>query len=228
MLDIPTGGQTAPIESITLAANALELGVLLSVADDDLDAFARNYSQLKPYYAILSSSANDTTTTERKCHVLGLNLMHLLVDNRLSEFHAELELLTEADATSPYVTFLIILERQLMVGSYDEVLVAKSNVPDPTYNFFMENLLETVRDSIADCIEVSYKSMKLDDAIVMMKFDSSSELQEYVQEKREDWIVEGNRLMFQPPSMGSKAVDIPSMKLMAQSLSYATELERIV
>ena len=230
MLDIPlTGGQTAPIESITLAANALELGVLLSVADDDLDAFARNYSQLKPYYAILSSSAaNDTTTTERKCHVLGLNLMHLLVDNRLSEFHAELELLSEADATSPYVTFPITLERQFMVGSYDEVLVAKSNVPNPTYNFFMENLLETVRDSIADCIEVSYKSMKLNDAIIMMKFDSSSELQEYVQEKREDWIVEGNRLMFQPPSMGSKAVDIPSMKLMAQSLSYATELERIV
>lgn len=233
MLDIPTTGQTAaPIESITLAANALELGVLLSVADDDLDAFARNYSQLKPYYAILSSSADTATTTatttERKRHVLGLNLMHLLVDNRLSEFHAELELLTEADATSPYVTFPITLERQLMVGSYDEVLVAKSNVPDPTYNFFMENLLETVRDSIADCIEVSYKSMKLDDAIVMMKFDSSSELQEYVQEKREDWIVEGDRLMFQPPPMGSKAVDIPSMKLMAQSLSYATELERIV
>ena len=227
MLDIPSD-QTAPIESITLAANALELGVLLSVADDDLDAFARNISQLKPYYAVLSSSTNNNTTTERKCHVLGLNLMHLLVDNRLSEFHAELELLSEADAGTPYVSFPITLERQLMVGSYDEVLNAKSTVPDPSYNFFMENLLETVRDSIADCVEVSYKSMKLDDAVTMMKFENGSELQEYVQEKREDWIVEGERLMFQPPPIGSKAADIPSMKLMAQSLSYATELERIV
>ena len=229
MLEIPTG-QGAPIESITLAANALELGVLLSVADDDLDAFSRNISQLKPYYAALSATAadNTTATTERKCHVLGLNLMNLLVDNRLSEFHAELELLSEDDAKSSYVSFPITLERQLMVGSYDEVLAAQSAVPDPSYNFFMEQLLETVRDSIADCVEVSYKVMKLDDAVTMMKFDSVSELQEYVQEKREDWIVEGGSLMFQPPPIGSKAVDIPSQKLMGQALSYATELERIV
>jgi len=92
----------------------------------------------------------------------------------------------------------------------------------------MEQLLETVRDSIADCVEVSYKVMKLDDAVTMMKFDSVSELQEYIQEKREDWIVEDGRLMFQPPPIGSKAVDIPSQKLMGQALSYATELERIV
>ena len=228
MLEIPTG-QGAPIESITLAANALELGVLLSVADEDLDAFARNISQLKPYYAALSAAAaNNTNTTERKCHVLGLNLMNLLVDNRLSEFHAELELLSEDDAKSSYVSFPITLERQLMVGSYDEVLAAQSAVPDPSYNFFMEQLLETVRDSIADCVEVSYKVMKLDDAVTMMKFDSVAELQEYVQEKREDWIVEDGRLMFQPPPIGSKAVDIPSQKLMGQALSYATELERIV
>jgi len=223
MLEIPSGSQ-APLPSITLAANALELGALLSVADDDLDAFARNLSQLKPYYSMMGTNS----TTERKCHVLGLNLMHLLVDNRLSEFHAELELLSEKEAGTPYVSFPITLERQLMVGSYDEVLNAKSNVPDPSYQFFMENLLETVRDSIADCVEVSYKSMKLTDAVTMMKFESTEELREYVQEKREDWIVEGDQLTFQPPPTGSKAVDIPSMNLIAQSLSYATELERIV
>ena len=225
MLDIPTSG--ASPESITLAANALELGALLSVADDDMEAFARNLSQLKPYYAALTAG-NAGATTERKCHVLGLNLMHLLVDNRLSEFHAELELLSEGEASTPFVSFPITLERQLMVGSYDEVLNAGSNVPHPSYSFFMENLLETVRDSIADCVEVSYKSMKLSDAVTMMKFESIAELQEYIQDKREDWIVESDMLTFQPPPIGSKAVDIPSMNLISQSLSYATELERIV
>ena len=224
MLEI-SGAQATP-EALALVASALEMGVLLAVADDDLDAFGRNISQLKPYYAALSASG--AAASERKCHVLGLNLMHLLVDNRLSEFHAELELLSEAEAGTPFVSFPITLERQLMVGSYDEVLNAGSNVPDPSYSFFMENLLETVRDSIADCVEVSYKSMKLSDAVTMMKFDSTAELQEYVQEKREDWIVEGDRLTFQPPPIGSKAEDIPSMNLIAQSLSYATELERIV
>mmetsp|Transcript_18613 Transcript_18613/g.29197 ORF Transcript_18613/g.29197 Transcript_18613/m.29197 type:complete len:260 (-) Transcript_18613:92-871(-) len=218
-----------PPESLILAATALELGALLSAADDDLDAFARNISQLKPYYDALSATATTTTVqTERKCHVLGLNLMHLLVDNRLSEFHAELELLSEEEAGTPFVSFPITLERQLMVGSYDEVLNAGTNVPDPSYNFFMENLMETVRDAIADCVEVTYKSLKLMDAVSMMKLDSVEELHEYVQDKRDDWLVEGDMLTFQPPPVGSKAADIPSMKLISQSLSYATELERIV
>jgi len=219
--------QDSPPESISLAATALELGALLSAADDDLDAFARNISQLKPYYDALSASSI-LVKTERKCHVLGLNLMHLLVDNRLSEFHAELELLSEEEAGTPFVSFPITLERQLMVGSYDEVLNAGRSVPDPSYNFFMENLMETVRDSIADCVEVTYKSLKLTDAVTMMKLDSVEELQEYVQDKRDDWLVEGDMLTFQPPPVGSKAADIPSMKLISQSLSYATELERIV
>eukprot|EP00804_Cyclotella_cryptica_P018735 CCRYP_007211-RA/>CCRYP_007211-RA protein AED:0.43 eAED:0.43 QI:146/1/1/1/0.5/0.33/3/1066/258 len=225
MLNLPSGPD-ASLDSIVLAATALELGVLLSVANDDFDAFARNISQLKPYYALLSSLSGGTT--ERKCHVLGLNLMHLLVENRLSEFHAELELLSEGEASTPFVSFPITLERQLMVGSYDEVLDAAANVPDPSYSVFMENLLETVRDSIADCVEVSYKSMKLTDAVTMMKVGSTDELLEYVQEKREDWIVDGDSLTFQPPPVVGKAEDIPSMKLIGQSLSYATELERIV
>merc|ERR1711862_627614 len=108
--------------------------------------------------------------------------------------------------------------RQLMAGSYDEVLSAHSRIPDPSYSFFMDNLLQTVRDSIADCLEVSYKTMKLVDAVGMMKFDSKEELLGYMEEYRVDWIVEGDELSFQPPEVGSKASDIPSMKLIAQSL----------
>ena len=210
-----------------VATEAFELGILLMVADGDLDAFARNVAQLKPYYALAATLKGEAAfKSQRKSHILGLNLMHLLVDNRLSEFHAELELLTEEEATSPFVSFPINLERQLMVGIYDEVL--NVTVPDPSYQFFVDNLLQTVRDSIADCVEVSYKVMKIKDAMTMMKFDSQQELLEYVEECRDDWIVDGDTLCFQPPPSGSKASDIPSMKLIAQSLSYATEMERIV
>eukprot|EP00980_Cylindrotheca_fusiformis_P007332 scaffold1525_cov142-Cylindrotheca_fusiformis.AAC.132 len=215
MLDFPPASDP----HIQVATESLELGALFTVADGDFDAFARNIAQLKPYYALLG-------TTPRKCHIIGLNLMHLLVDNRLSEFHAELELLTEEEASHKFVSFPINLERQLMVGIYDEVL--NVTVPDPSYQFFVDNLLQTVRDSIADCMEVSYKSMKIEDAMTVMKFDSQKELMEYVEECRDDWIVEGGSLCFQLPATGSKASDIPSMELIAQNLSYATEMERIV
>lgn len=218
MLDFPQPPDDAHMR---VATEALELGVLLTVNDGDLDGFARSMAQLKPYYAAGAAS-------EKRCHILGLNLMHLLVDNRLSEFHSELELLSEQEASNPFVSFPINLERQLMVGIYDEVLAAGLHVPDPSYQFFMDNLLQTVRDSIADCVEVSYKSMKISDAMTMMKFDTQQDLMAYIEECRDDWIVDGNTLCFQPPPVGSKASDIPSMKLISQSLSYATELERIV
>jgi 26S proteasome regulatory subunit N12 len=224
MLDFPSTN-----EYNTIAAQALEMGVLLSVADEDLDSFARNVSQLKSYYSLLTT----TTTTNQKCHILGLNLMYLLVENNLSEFHSELEFIAHDNiqSTSKYVTFPINIERQLMVGSYDEVLQAfKSNIPDPSYQFFIDNLLQTVRDSIADCVEVSYKSLNMKDAVEIMKFDTGEELMEYVKECRDDWIVDEGKgeLCFQLAEGGSKASDIPSKKLIAQTLSYATELERIV
>mmetsp|Transcript_28769 Transcript_28769/g.32894 ORF Transcript_28769/g.32894 Transcript_28769/m.32894 type:complete len:250 (-) Transcript_28769:122-871(-) len=208
-------------EQLAIGASALELGVLLAVVAGDLNAFARNMAQLRPSYS-------RGVQSERKCHVLGLNLMFLLVENRLSEFHAELELLSEKEATNVFISFPIQLERQLMVGSYDEVLSAHSRIPDTSYDFFMENLLETVRDSIADCVEVSYKEMKIEDAMKMMKFDSPQRLLGYVEESRDDWIIEGKSICFQPAISGSKASDIPSMKLIDQSLTYATEMERII
>lgn len=218
MLDFPVPSDDAHTQ---VAIEGLELGVLLSVKEGDQEAFARSISQLKPYYQAGVSSA-------RQCHILGLNLMHLLVDNRLSEFHSELELLSDEQANNALVSFPINIERQLMVGIYDEVLAAGTHVPDPSYQFFMDNLLQTVRDSIADCVEVSYKTMTLKDAMTMMKFATPQELSEYIEECRDDWIVDGETLCFQPPPMGSKASDIPSMKLIAQSLTYATEMERIV
>ena len=222
MLDFPPGSQS----HTQIAVESMEIGILMMVEDGDLDAFARYVAQIKPMYASLTSSSTGNSTTPRKCHVLGLNLMNLLVDNRLSEFHAELELLTAEEARNTFVTFPINLERQLMVGIYDEVL--NVTVPDPTYQFFVDNLLQTVRDSIADCMEVSYKIMKISDAMTMMKFGTQQELLEYVEECRDDWIVEKDTLCFQPPPSGSKAGDIPSMKMIAQNLSYATEMERIV
>ena len=214
-------------EATAIACQALEVGVLLTVLDGDLDAFGRNVAQLKPYYD--AAAAAGAAPTPRKCHILGLNLMHLLVENRLSEFHAELELLTESEARSPLVTFPIELERQLMVGLYEQVLTTQ--VPDASFQFFVDNLLQTVRDSIADCMEVSYKEMSLSSAMTMMKFTTPQDLLDYIQEYRDDWLVtnDNQTLCFQPPSAGSRvSTDIPSMQWIAQSLSYATEMERII
>ena len=93
-----------------------------------------------------------------------------------------------------------------MVGSYDEVLESGGHMPDPFYSFFIDNLLQTVWDLISDCLEVSYKTMKLADAVGMMKFDSREELSGYMEECRDDWIVEGMCCAFSRRRLGQRQV----------------------
>jgi len=234
ILGFPTGAE-APVECVNIATETFEQAALLSLQEGDLSAFARNVSQVKPYYESTTTTTNNTnTTTNNKAKLLGLNLMYLLTENLLSEFHAELELLTDdamivSSHNNPLITFPVTLERQLMVGSYDEVLNAGSHVPDPAYDLFVDNLLQTVRDNIADCLEVAYQSVTLEAAKIAMKFDTLRDLREYVADCRDDWILQDDGVLcFQPPSSGSKASDVPSRPLIKQVLSYATELERIV
>jgi len=131
MLDFPT--IEASSSFLSIATETLELAVLVSIEEGDLSSFSRNVSQVKMYYEI-----PETKSSSQKTKILGLNLMYLLIENRLSEFHAELELLTEEEASSTFISFPITLERQLMVGSYDEVLNAGSHIPDPSYNFLLK------------------------------------------------------------------------------------------
>ncbi len=42
------------------------------------------------------------------------------------------------------------------------------------------------------------------------------------------WRIEGHRINIQNDLKGAKSEEIPSMKLISNTLSYATELERIV
>jgi len=182
--------------------------------------FARHMQQLQPLYA--------TVNTPRKNHITGLNLMALLVNSSSSEFHSELELLTKEQEGDAFLQFPIAVDRKLMVGIFDEVL--QMSLPDPSYQFFMDQLNSTVRDAIADCMEVSYEQLSLKEAAEIMKFDGvGDDLKDYIESVREDWIVEGDTITFQVQQGAAvTAQDIPSKQWIQQSLTYATEMERIV
>lgn len=55
--------------------------------------------------------------------------MFLLVENRLAEFHSELELMGDEERAEPCVVFPVRLEQYLMVGSYDQVGAGYNRVP---------------------------------------------------------------------------------------------------
>eukprot|EP00634_Sargassococcus_sp_CCMP2135_P008886 CAMPEP_0198658224 /NCGR_PEP_ID=MMETSP1467-20131203/23816_1 /TAXON_ID=1462469 /ORGANISM="unid. sp., Strain CCMP2135" /LENGTH=248 /DNA_ID=CAMNT_0044394481 /DNA_START=1 /DNA_END=747 /DNA_ORIENTATION=+ len=206
-----------------LGRKTMEQAVLFAVATRDAASFQRHLAQLKPYYVF----ATDETTLRPT--LTGLELLFLIVENRLAEFHMALEALSQADRDLPEVAFAISLEQHLMVGSYDRVLEAQSAMPSPHFAFFMSRLLDTVRDTVAECAEAAYDSLTLDAAKELLMFESLDDLRAFMSAKFPNWNVSRGSVVFDDSvSKRPKSESIPAIKLIAENLAYATELERIV
>lgn len=69
-------------------------------------------------------------------HLLGLNLLFLLSQNRVAEFHTELELLPyDIVQTNTYIRHPVALEQYLMEGSYNKVVNIQFNLMKNCYLF---------------------------------------------------------------------------------------------
>jgi len=160
--------------------------------------------------------------------ILGLNLLRLLVQNRIAEFHTELELLSSATLEDPCIKHAVELEQSFMEGAYNRVLSARQTAPDATYVYFMDLLAKTIRDEIAGCSEKAYDYVSISDARQMLLFSSDQELLTYVTDEHPEWEVKEGFVVFQKAKETAPCKEIPSLQLINQTLSYARELERIV
>ena len=159
--------------------------------------------------------------------ILGLNLLRLLAQNRIAEFHTELELIApDAQATNVYVKYPAQLEQHIMEGSYNKVLAAKQGGLFAREGmYFMDLLVETVRDEIADCSEKAYASIASAELRALLMLGSDAELGEYADAR--GWAVGADGVV----AFGggdAKPLLLPSKELIQETLSYAKELERIV
>lgn len=69
-----------------------------------------------------------------KYELLGLNLLWLLTQNRVAEFHTELELLSPHDIqNNAFIHYPVSIEQYLMEGSYNKVV----NLFSFSANFFL-------------------------------------------------------------------------------------------
>ena len=126
-----------------MSRDTLEIGAQYSVAKRDIPAFERYIAQLQTYYY---DHAEKLPESPFMYQLLGLNLLCLLSQNRVAEFHTELERLPHKEIlNNVYLKHPVNLEQYIMEGSYNKVILAKGNVPAESFKFFMEILLDTVR-----------------------------------------------------------------------------------
>ncbi|XP_064484793.1 26S proteasome non-ATPase regulatory subunit 8-like [Ornithodoros turicata] len=220
---LPTTNTAVTKRELLVARDILEVGAQWSIATRDIASFERYMAQLKCYYL---DYQDDLPESSYKYQLLGINLLCLLSQNRVAEFHTELELLPAKEIQSNvYISHPVSMEQFLMEGSYNKVFLSKGNVPAPSYTFFMDILLDTVRDEMASCVEKAYERISAPEVARMLFLEASKQLDPYA--KKRNWSQTNNKFNF---STEVKHTDdnIAAEDLAVQTIGYARELEMIV
>lgn len=170
----------------------------------------------------------------------GLNLLRLLVQKRVSDFHTEVELIPQSAQFSPYIHHALEIERCLTEGAYSKVLSARDSAPSEVFKPLIDRLESTMQAEVASCCEASYEWLPTSRAKALLKLDGDAALQNVAAER--GWRVENGCVMFAPADYNAsmngdagnasgeqeKKQQVPASELVNQTLLYARELERIV
>ncbi|XP_022911337.1 26S proteasome non-ATPase regulatory subunit 8-like [Onthophagus taurus] len=226
LMFLPTSNAAASKQELLLARDILEIGVQWSIEAKDIPSFERYMAQLKCYYFDYNTQLPESSF---KYQLLGLNLLFLLSQNRVAEFHTELELLpADHIQNDVYIRHPLSIEQYLMEGSYNKIFLAKGNVPAANYNFFMDILLDTIRGEISVCLEKAYEKISLKDAARML-YLPNEETAKVFGTQTKSWKLDKNKFFhFTSEEQKLHMEPIPSRELAEQSIDYARELEMIV
>eukprot|EP00761_Pharyngomonas_kirbyi_P009889 gb/GECH01009907.1/.p1 GENE.gb/GECH01009907.1/~~gb/GECH01009907.1/.p1 ORF type:complete len:262 (+),score=68.39 gb/GECH01009907.1/:1-786(+) len=203
-----------------LVREVLEYAACLNIKQKDLEAFERNFAMLKNFYFDYLG----VEKSSRHHMLLGLNLLQLLSQNRIADFHTELERIPVEEHDQPHIKQAIQLELYLMEGSYTKLRNAHSSVSDSESKVLLEVLMETVREEIADCSEKAYKFLTLQQAAELLMFSSENDLKEYASSR--GWGISNGLIHFGKDQ--SKDDTLHTHEVILETLSYAKELERII
>ncbi|RGB40541.1 COP9 signalosome [Rhizophagus diaphanus] len=218
-------GDVKNTEELLIARDILEIGAYWSVRIKDIPSFERYIAQLNTYYTDYSSLLQPS---QAMYPLTGLNLLRLLSQNRIAEFHTALENIEpEQLLESVYIKHPVHLEQYLMEGSYNKVWNSRNEVPAPEYLFFIDILMGTIRSEIASCSEKAYSYLPLADAATLLFFNNNTnELLNFASER--GWSVSQAEMKIYFTTKDDDHVEIPSDSIIKQALHYARELEQIV
>jgi len=221
---LPSAGVPLVKADLQLGRDVLEMGALFSISAKDIPAFERYMAQLKSYYLDYSNFLPESSL---KYELLGLNLLWLLTQNRVAEFHTELELLSPKDIqNNVFIHYPVSLEQYLMEGCYNKIFIARSKVPAPSFSYFLDILVDTIRDEIAACMEKSFDKIHLSEAAKMLSITNINTMKEYGIKR--DWTLKaGDYYGFQIDVKKSDD-SLSALDLAKQAVEYARELEMIV
>jgi len=223
---LPASDVGATKEELLIARSTLEIGVQWSIAMKDVSSFERYMAMLKVYYTDFRDVLPESSYMY-EC--LGLDLLCLLSQNKLGEFHNSLELLpANVLVENVYIRHPVNLEQFLMEGAYNKIYLAKGEVPSQSYKFFIDELLTSIRTQIAECLEKAYDRIRPENIGKMLYLSEPGQVKAYCQQRGWEYDSTGY-LVFAPKTKCSTELSkISHRSLAEQMIVYAKEMETIV
>eukprot|EP01084_Bolivina_argentea_P279930 478644_1 len=220
---IKVGHKLNTASDLQTAMEGLEIGVQISINVKDLVLFDRVMVQLKQYYLQKELSK----LSKMRQHLMGLYLMYLLTENRLGDFHVEIELLSIEDLENKYIKYPMLIEQFMMEGSYGKIIEAKSNKPDDkTYTPFLNKLEQTVRNEISLSLQCVHDKIPIKDALDMLSLNNINTLKQYIKTNKFNWTVNDNTLCFAPIEQQQQQIE--ATVCAKDMLEFTNNIETIV
>jgi len=218
--------QTSNTE-LLMTREILEIGAFYSIERRDILSFERYVAQLGSYYRDYATQ-HALPDSPNRPHILGLSLLNLLSQNRLAEFHLQLQLLDLKEIqTNKFLKFPVEYEEFLMQGCYNKIFKRYQNLPAENFQFFVDLLFNSIRDQVASCMEASYVHLPVADAAKMLFLDETKQAQQLkTYANQRGWIVKNNKFEF--PKEEKRDDVVPSNELVEQAVAYARALEIII
>ncbi|KAF5400090.1 Epididymis secretory sperm binding protein Li 91n [Paragonimus heterotremus] len=221
---LPKEEGEASRRELFIARDTLEIACFLALEQRDIPLFEHYIAQLKCYYYDYKSTLPESAV---KYELLGLNLLRLLAQNKLADFHTELERLSIEEITSNlYINHPVSMEQYLMEGNFQRVFLSKDNVPSRRYDFFIDILLNTTRNEVASCIEAAYDSLSLDEAARTLFYDDPQSMLSFGQTR--NWTLDKNNVYHFQKDTRQEDDSIPSADVTKVMLEYTKELDQII
>jgi 26S proteasome regulatory subunit N12 len=145
----------------------------------------------------------------------------------VAKFHTELELIPcEIIQTNKFIQHPLSLEQHLMEGRYNKLFLAKDNSSANCYSFFIDILLDTVRNKISACLECAYERVSVKEAAKRLNLSSLEKVKKFGQKR--NWTLGSDGFYHFVSETPKTKEPIPSVELAEQAIFYARELEMIV
>lgn len=217
------------------ARQLLEMAVMVSIhAGSSQAEVERLLFELKPFY----NKALGLPASDNETKMVGLYLLLCLTNDRISEFHIELEHIDNPESDK-FLSYPVRLERWLMEGAYDKTWKAvtdSSQYPAPEFLLLMKssnNYLEaTIRNEISLCVEAAYSSLPIASAMHLLYLKTDAELEEFVAERAyRGWKLSQQCITFVPVTEAMESEQTAARKeedLIDKMLDYAANIEVII